>query len=220
MSSVNHTKQMQDRLLMQFHSSPVFKGLLAAIGSEMEGLTAVYEDLRYLRWIDTGEGQQLDGCGEIVQQSRTIKQAIAIAFFGFDGQTGATGFGQGRIRKNREAYLTSAKLADAEYRQILWSKVAKNTTDGTAESTIDSLYRLYAAKIVVAETGNAKIRIAIGRELTEAEILLANALNLLVRAGGVGIQVKSYFIDGSAFGFSNQNQGYLGFGTGILAKEF
>lgn len=221
MSSADYYgKQMQDRLLMQFHSSPILKGVLAAIGSEMDELTSVFDDLRNLRWIDTGEGKQLDGCGDIVQQSRTIKQAIAIAFFGFDGQTGATGFSQGRIRKNREAYLTSATLADAEYRQILWAKIAKNTTDGTAESTIASLYRLYEAKIILAETGNANVRIAIGRELTEAEILLANALNLLVRAGGVGIDVKSYFVDGSAFGFSNQNQGYLGFGRGILAKEF
>jgi len=220
MSSTDYSKQMQDRLLMQFHSSPLLKGVLAAVGSEMDELTTVFDDLRNLRWIDTGDGQQLDGCGQIVQQSRTISQAIAIIFFGFYGQTGTTGFNQGRIRKTREAYLTSTKLADAEYRQILWAKVAKNTTDGTAESTIDSLYRLYQAKIVLAETGNAKMRIAIGRELTEAEILMANALNLLVRAGGVSIEIKSYFIAGSAFGFSNQNQGYLGFGAGILAKEF
>lgn len=220
MSSIDYSQQMQNRLLMQFNNSPLFKGVLAAVGSEMDELTAVFVDLRNLRWIDTGDGQQLDGCGQIVQQSRTISQAIAINFFGFDGQIGITGFNQGRIRQNREAYLTSTKLADAEYRQILWAKVAKNTTDGTAESTINSLYRLYKAKIVLAETGNAKMRIAIGRELTEAEILLANALNLLVRAGGVSIEIKSYFIDGHAFGFSNQNQGYLGFGSGILAKEF
>ncbi len=217
---MSRAQEMIDRLLMQFGSSPYLQGWLKALGAEMDLLDQVFSDLREKRWIDTGEGQQLDGCGQIVVQPRKISQAIAIPFFGFDGQTGATGFGQSRIRKNRETYLTSTTLADAEYRQILWAKVAKNTTDGTAESTIESLWRLYNAKIVLAEVGNAKLRIAIGRELTDAEILLANALDLQVRGGGVGIPVKSYFVDSGAFGFSNQNIGYLGFGQGRLAKEF
>jgi len=61
MSSADYGKQMQARLLMQFHSSPVLKGVLAAIGSELNELTAIFDDLRELRWIDTGEGKQLDG---------------------------------------------------------------------------------------------------------------------------------------------------------------
>ncbi len=211
---------MTGRLLMQFGNSPLLKGLLDALGAELDELEQVFTDLRDKRWIDTGEGKQLDGCGEIVIQPRRINKAITIAFFGFQGQPGATGFRQGRIRKNREAYLSSADLADPEYRQILWAKVAKNTTDGSTENIIASLRRLYVARIIMEEVGNATILVAVGRELTAAEILLANALNLLIKPGGFKIAVKSHFVDGQTFGFANQNQGYLGFGQGRLAKEF
>lgn len=213
-------QRMIGRLLMQFGNSPLLQGLLDAFGAELDELEQAFADLREKRWIDTGEGQQLDGCGEIVIQPRRINKAIAIAFFGFQGQTGATGFGQGRIRKNREAYLSTAVLADPEYRQILWAKVAKNTTDGSTESIIASLRRLYGARIILEEMGNATIWVAVGRELTNAEILLANALNLLIKPGGFKIASKSWFVDGATFGFANQNQGYLGFGQGRFAKQF
>lgn len=219
MTSV-YGQQMIDRLLMQFKSSPYLQGVLDAAGVELDILTEVFSDLQEKRWIDTANGVQLDGCGVIVDQSRKINKAIAIPFFGFSEQTVATGFNQGRIRKDRESYLSSTTLADEEYRKVLWQKVAKNTTDGTAESTIQSLYKLYGAKIIVTEIGNAKIMIAIGKTLTDAEILLTNALNLLVRAGGVDVAFKSYFPEGKTFGFAEQNQGYLGFGQGVLAKDF
>lgn len=216
---MSYGQQMIDRLLMQFSNSPNLQALLNAFGAELDLLAQVFNDLQEKRWIDTASGAQLDGCGEIVQQKRRINQVIPIPFFGFAGQYSTTGFNQARMRKNRESYLSSSDLADEEYRQVLWAKVAKNTTDGTTEHTISSLVRLYNAKIILTELGNAKMRVSIGRELTDTEILLANELDLLIRAGGVDIDIKSYFY-GDTFGFANQNQGYKGFGQGRLAKSF
>lgn len=219
--TANYGQQMIDRLLMQFSDSPNLHGLLNAVGDELNLLHQVFNDLRNKRWINTAEGAQLDGCGEIVQQDRNISQAIIIPFFGFEEQPGTTGFEQARIRNDRETYLSTATLADEEYRQILWAKVAKNTTDGTAEDTIASIKALYGnARVILAESGNSTITIAIGKQLSESEIIMANALDLLIRSGGVAISAKEYFIDGQTFGFSDQNQGYLGFDQGILAVEF
>lgn len=217
---IDYGHSMIDRLLMQFSNSQNFHALLNAVGAEFNLLFQAFDDLKNKRWIDTAEGVQLDGCGQIVQQDRRISQAIVIPFFGFDDQPGTTGFEQARIRNDRETYLSTATLADEEYRQMLWAKVAKNTTDGTAEDTIQSLRKLYNAKIILAESGNATITIAIGKQLSESEIILANALNLLIVPGGVAISAKEYFIDGQTFGFEDQNQGYLGFDQGILAVEF
>ena len=216
---MSYGEQMISRLLMQFGSSPNLHALLNVVGQELDLLAQVLSDLQEKRWIDTAAGAQLDGCGVIVQQSRRVNQAIPIPFFGFVGQYSITGFNQGRLRNDRESYLSSSDLADEDYRQVLWAKVAKNTTDGTTEHTIASLQRLYGAQIILTELGNAKIMVSIGRELTETEILLANALDLLIRAGGVNIDIKAYFYE-NTFGFANQNQGYLGFGQGRLAKEF
>lgn len=216
---MSYGQQMIDRLLMQFSNSPNLHGVLNVLGTELDLLKQVFNDLQERRWIDTGEGQQLDGCGVIVNQPRRIDNIIPIPFFGFVGQIGSTGFNQGRIRRRRESYLSSADLADPEYRKMLWARVAKNTTNGTTESTIDSLRRLYNAKIILTEPGNAKMRIAIGRELTIAEMLLVRELDLFVRAGGVGMDIHTWFIEGNTFGFSNPAQGYKGFGQGRLAKK-
>jgi hypothetical protein len=216
----DYRQQMIDRLLMQFNESPFLHGVLNATGEELNLLGQVFQDLKTKRWIDTAEGLHLDGCGQIVQQDRRISQAIIIPFFGFAEQLGTTGFEQGRIRSDRETYLSTATLPDTEYKQIIWAKVAKNITSGTAEETIQSLSQLYGAKIILADSGNATITISIGKRLTDAEIVLANALDLLIRSGGVGITSKSYFAEGNTFGFSDQNQGYLGFDQGILAVEF
>lgn len=216
----DYSQQMIDRLLMQFNDSPMLHGVLKAVGEEFNLLGQVFSDLKNNRWIDTAEGVQLDGCGQIVQQDRRISQAIIIPFFGFAEQLGTTGFDQARIRLDRETYLSTATLPDAEYKQLLWAKVAKNITNGTAEETIQSLARLYNARIIMAESGNATITLSIGKKLTDSDIAFANAMGLLIRAGGVGITSRSYFVDGKTFGFSDQNQGYLGFGQGILATDF
>jgi hypothetical protein len=213
-------QQMTDRLLMQFANSPNLHGLLDAIGAELDLLAQVFDDLQNKRWIDTGAGAQLDGCGEIVVRPRKIDKAITIPFFGFYEQLPyVTGFDQARFRDIGETYYSSRTLGDAEYKRVLWAKVAYNTSDGTTEGTINSLVRMFNSKVLMKENGDAKIWLAIGKELTKNDIALISAINLLVRPGGVGIEFKSYFGD-SVFGFSNYPEiGYKGFGEGVFARR-
>lgn len=211
---------MQSHLIGQFQEKEVIVAILEAIGEELDELDKVFDDLKNKRWIDTGEGKQLDGIGEIVGQSRQIAEALAIPFFGFQGQIGTMGFGQARFRDEKETWLATYNLADPEYRLVLWAKVAKNISNGTAEDTIRSLKFIFSAPYVfLEEVGNAKIAVGIGRRLTKGDMLLADAVDLMVRAGGVGMEWKRHFNYDAYFGFLGQSNA-KGFEVGSFADSF
>lgn len=217
---MTRTESMHEHLIAQFHDKPVIYAELQALGEEMDLLDKAFADLRDLRWIDTGEGVQLDGIGTIVGQDRQIANAVAVPFFGFYGQIGTMGFEQARFRDYGEAWLSSYNLSDAEYRLVLWAKVAKNITNGTAEDTIRSLMFIFDAPTVwLEERGNAKIAVGIGRQLGMDDILLAEAFDLFIRAGGVGILERTYFDYENYFGFLGQKNA-KGFEEGSFADGF
>jgi hypothetical protein len=102
---------------------------------------------------------------------------------------------------------------------VLAVKARQNVSNCTVEDTIQSLkYVFNAPKVYVEEKGNATITVAIGKKLTPNEIVLANAINMIIRAGGVGLKYKAYF-NGAPFGFLGQPS-VLGFGQGALAYMF
>lgn len=215
----DHAQVMADKLLAQFGNSPNLEALVRVLGGRLNVLERVIADLQEKRWIETAEGVQLDGCGEIVAQPRSISSAIAIPFFGFRGQPAIRGFGKARFRRRYEPYLSSTKLQDPEYRKLIKAKVAKNISWGTTEETIASYQQIFnAPQVILTEVGNAKIRIGIARELTEGERIFAQALNLFVRPGGVGSEVRSYFTTSETFGF--RDQGFQGFDAGKFAETF
>jgi hypothetical protein len=210
---------MENHLIGQFKGKRVLRAILEALGEEMDELEQVFADLRDKRWIDTGEGAQLDGIGTIVNQPRQIADAIQIAFFGFQGQDNALGFEQGRFRDQWETWLQSVNLSDPEYRKLLWLKVFKNISTGTAEDTIVSTRRIFDAPyVVLSELGNAKIFIGIGRVLNKNELAIAKAMDLIVRAGGVGVKGMSMFNYDNYFGFLGQPNA-KGFEVGSFADD-
>jgi hypothetical protein len=139
--------------------------------------------------------------------------------FGFYGQPNIVGFGQARFRGANESNLESYILDDAEYKLVLALKAMKNNSRTTAEDTINSLKYVYNAPIVsLEEVGNANIIIGVGKNLSDNEKLLANAVDLVVKAGGVGLKYKSYY-PLAYFGFLSQPNA-RGFGAGSFAHVF
>lgn len=217
---MSHTDVMKRHLIGQFDKKPVIDAILEAVGEEMDEISGAFEDLRNRRWIDTGDGVQLDGIGKIVDRDRIIENSIQLEFFGFFGQPNTLGFESGRFRDVWEEYLASNRLQDTEYRKALWQKVFKNSSPGTAEDTIASLRFVFDTdNVVLQERGNAKIAIAIGRELTSNDISIANAVDLFIRSGGVGVEWQVYYDSESFFGFLGQT-GAKGFDAGKFADIF
>lgn len=227
--TIDHTDRMRQHLISQFQwdvidekiydDKPVLRAILSALGAEMGELNQAVNDLKNKRWIDTGEGVQLDGIGEIVDRNRQIDKAIAIKVFGFYGQPKVAGFGQARFRGANESNLASYILEDTEYRLVLALKAMKNNSRATAEDTIKSLKYIYnAPAISYEEVGNANVIVGIGKVLSDDEKLLANAVDLVIRAGGVGLKYKSYY-PAAYFGFLGQPNAQ-GFGVGSFAHIF
>ena len=212
-------ERMIEHLIMQFGNRPLLHIILNAFGAELDELRKAYDDILNKRWIDTGSGVQLDNIGVLIDRSRRIDGSIQLGFFAFYDQPNALSFGVGRFRDTPSvAYLASSTLDDESYRAVLWHKIAKNTTNGTAESTIESLKFIFDAPfVVVEEFGNAKINIGIGRELNDNDIVLARAVNLFVKAGGVGVNLK-YQLPEKYFGFRGMPNAY-GFEVGSFPDE-
>ena len=202
---MSKSDEMKQLLIKHFWGKPVLAAELEALGEELDEITAELDRLREERWIETGIGKQLDGIGEIVGRDRIIANAISLPFFGFYGQPNALGFEVGRFRDSGEAWQAATVLQDPEYRLILWAKVFKNITQGTAEDTIKSLtYIFQIDTVVVEDAGNAKIMLGIGRYLTAAELVMVKAYNLFIRAGGVGMKWAVMYNKDNYFGFLGQ----------------
>lgn len=227
--TIDHTDRMRQHLISQFQwdvinekiygDKPVLRALLTALGAEMNELNQAVNDLKNKRWIDTAEGVQLDGIGEIVDRNRQIDKAIAVQVFGFQGQPNIAGFGEARFRGADESTLATYILDDSEYKLVLALKAMKNNSRATAEDTINSLKYIYnAPAISYEEVGNANVIVGIGKKLTDNEKLLANAVDLVIRAGGVGLKYKTYY-PAAYFGFLGQPNAQ-GFGVGSFAHIF
>ena len=210
---------MISHLLMQFSQAVNMHIFLDALGQELDELTKALDDLQNKRWIDTGSGVQLDNIGVLIDRSRQIAGSIQLEFFAFYDQPNALSFDVGRFRDTPSVpYTATSTLDDETYRPVLWQKVAKDTTNGTTESTIESTKFIYSAPYVtLTELGTAKIGIGIGRELTDNDVVLARALDLFIRAGGVGLDFVTEIPD-DYFGFVDQPY-VKGFDIGILPTQ-
>lgn len=210
-------RDMHDHLISQFQDKPVIRAILNALGEELDEIREAAADLRTKRWIDTGEGKQLDGIGDIVGRDRTIENAVYLPWFGFYGQPNTMGFDEAPFRDSGVAFQKSTVLDDYSYRKVLWAKVFKNTSYGTHEDSISMLKVIFDVGVVVVEdAGNAKIRLGIGRRLTTAELLLIKAYNLFIRAGGVGMKYVVQYDPDFYFGFYGQPKA-KGFDEGAFA---
>jgi hypothetical protein len=187
-------------------------------------LKALYDE----RWLDTAVGAQLDGIGEIVGQSRVIDDVFFVTFFGFLGQPNVGGFGingeatpgSGRLRHQEEPNIGgSTTLLDAEYRKLLYWKIALNNGHGTAPEIAAAVRSIFDATIVrVADLGNAKIAVYFNTTPEANPAFLTNPARWIPKLAGVGIEVLITTPSDHPFGFSNQ--GLYGFGEGVLAHSF
>lgn len=211
-----HDEVAWSHWLAQFPDGSRLEALVRGLVGPLNGVQAAARELLDDRWLDTAEGVQLDGIGDIVGLPRTISDVAYIEFFGFVGQPGIDGFGQGRMRRDYESTVGGAtKLLDAEYRRLLYWKIAINNGHGTAEEIIAALKPILdVSRVIVQDIGNAKIAVWINGLPTVATPLRINAKRWVPKAAGVGLVLTGS--DDPTFGFVNQ--GFFGFGVGMMAR--
>lgn len=201
----------------QFNDGTRLEALVRALAAPLNNIEGALLQLLDERWLDTAEGQQLDGIGDIVGLSRVIEDVAYVQFFGFLGQPGIAGFGAGRFRRAFEEVVGgSTVLLDPEYRRLLYWKIAINNGHGTTPEIIAALKPiLQVSRVIVQDRGNAKIAIWIDRLPGVSDPLMINPQRWIPKAAGVGVVLTAS--TDTPFGFSNQ--GFYGFGVGVMARR-
>lgn len=200
----------------QFNDGSRIEALVRALALPLNGGQEAVRQLLDERWLDTAQGQQLDGIGDIVGLSRTIEGVAYVEFFGFLGQPGIAGFGEGRFRRAFEQVVGgSTVLLDPEYRRLLYWKIAINNGHGTAPEIIAALKPiLQVTRVIVQDVGNAKISVWVNRLPGVSDPLMVNPERWVPKAAGVGLRLTAS--TDMPFGFVSQ--GFFGFGVGVMAR--
>lgn len=211
------SERMKELLLAQFADKPNIEAFLDIVGNELDELDRVREQLRTQIYPSTAKGKQLDICGEVVGIERKLDGVVPVDFFGFINH-GEHTFGEGRFRRLYDNLYTTNVPNDDMYRMLIHAKIAKNVTDGSRQSTIDSLRRIFGTtSVTVSNAGDAKAKIGIGRGLGKNEIRLIKITDLAVHGAGIGIDYYYYYEAGHSFGFSRGGINYNKFmGMGNL----
>ncbi len=213
----NHADIAWGHFTGQFQKSPrlesFVKSLYQPIGPEM--LLTVFND----RWLDTAEGAQLDGIGQIVGMPRKIDNTFLIKFFGFNSQPNSGTFGEARLRREGEATMGgSAVLMDPEYRKILYWKIAVNNGRGTAPEIAAAVKAIFDATwCSIVDAGNAKIQIVFNVTPNTNPAFLVTPLMWIPKAAGIGVELL-ITDEEKPFGFRHQN--LYGFGEGVILQGF
>lgn len=212
----DHASIAWNHWLAQFPDGTRLEALVRALHRPFAGIQTSLLELLRDRWLDVAEGRQLDGIGDIVGLPRVIDDVVYVQFFGFISQPGIAGFGIGRLRRAHESTIGgSTTLLDPEYRRLLYWKIAINNGHGTTPEIIAALKPILAVtKVVVQDVGNAKIAIWVNRLPGVSDPLMVNARRWVPKAAGVGLTLTAS--TDKPFGFVNQ--GYYGFGVGVMAR--
>lgn len=212
-----HADIAWSNFLAQYGNSPRLESVVRALYKPMQGIQGALRQLFEDRWLDKAVGRQLDGIGEIVGQSREIEDTIYVKFFGFDSQPGALGFGQARFRRSYEKAVSgSTRLLDDEYRKVLYWKIAVNNGHGTSPEIVAAMRPIFdVAYIRIKDAGNAKVRIWVSRIPGPNDPLMVNPYRWIPTAAGVGVQILTGSTE-KPFGFINQ--GFFGFGVGVMSR--
>lgn len=166
---VDYVELLREDLVDQFKEKPVIDALMEAIGTQLNDVRQFYEDLRDKRGIQTSEGKQLDGAGDIVVLSRMEAGALACI--------------------NKSVFV----LDDESYRRYLIFKVWKNTNNCTYYDIIKALRMFWERPLYYRETPDEPATMVFDTDTLTPDVDVQKLLNApLIKAAGVRIKVVAH----------------------------
>lgn len=204
-----------DRLAFQFKDSKSLKGLLTAHLLDFDSISVSLDEVLSDRYLDTAQGVQLDGIGEIVGLERPSAGTDVIGAFGFFTDETSQGFGtldDSDIGGNFISLgSTSQLIGDELYRILIKVKIQANKTSMTNEDVINMIsFALGNVSVRYILPVTTKPSYEIGRILTSFEILVILPLIPVL----IGIDEADYktMYNDTPFGFAD-DESALGFGS-------
>ncbi|AYG07766.1 DUF2612 domain-containing protein [Pseudomonas fluorescens] len=136
--------------------------------------------------VDTVSGHMLDVIGRIVGVSRPILRAAEFDVFGYSGNDSYTNYNIAPYIGDDEAF--DAPLNNDLYRKLIKAKIARNISDGTADSIIQLLEIIIGVKVTALVSNSDKsFDIGVASELDNTTLYLMQNFDIIPRPQGTRI---------------------------------
>ncbi|ABI62451.1 putative membrane associated protein [Granulibacter bethesdensis CGDNIH1] len=176
-------------MLAQFSASPSLQSLVKALYPACTTLDTALQAMMNNRVLDQASGDQLDGIGDILGQSRLVGPASAIM------------------------------LTDDQYRRLLKLKILLNNAHGTTEDLRAAFCVLFNAdSTLLQDNGDASLTAVVGRFITASDLAFARSIAGFPKPAGVGL-VQMQYDPARPFGFQQQSYMGFGSGCMARALD-
>ncbi|WP_454833232.1 DUF2612 domain-containing protein [Pseudomonas veronii] len=136
--------------------------------------------------VDTVSGHMLEVIGRIVGVSRPILRAAEFDVFGYLGNDSYTNYNIAPYIGDGEAF--DAPLNNDLYRKLIKAKIARNISDGTADSIIQLLEIIIGMKVTaLVSNGDKSFDIGVASELDNTTLYLIENFDIIPRPQGTRI---------------------------------
>lgn len=136
--------------------------------------------------VDTVSGEMLDIIGRIVGVARPILRDAEFDVFGYAGNDSYTNY-------NIAPYIGDGEAIDAPlnndlYRKLIKAKIARNISDGTADSIIQLVEIIVGVKVTaLVDNGDKSFDIGVASQLDNTTLYLIDNFDLIPRPQGTRI---------------------------------
>lgn len=133
--------------------------------------------------VDTVSGEMLDIIGRIVGVDRPILRGAEFDVFGYAGNDSYTNY-------NIAPYIGDGEAIDAPlnndlYRKLIKAKIARNISDGTADSIIQLVELIIGVKVTaLSDNGDKSFDIGVASQLDNTTLYLIEHFDIIPRPQG------------------------------------
>ena len=217
-------------LILQYSQEPKAEGDIRA---KLTHFSKIFDIVN--RWfdefdLDQATGDRLDKIGDVVQMPRVIPAVVPKQYFGFSDNVLSTGFGDRFIpataplfpfKERGEPDVSDTTLNDADFRNFIRAKIAKNTASATisdADGRIGLQNAVQLFDAVVVDNYDMTITYYIDSSVDQTRLNIISSLGLLPSPMAVGSSIIINYSKTGTFGFSD-NPNSVGFGLGTFASK-
>lgn len=132
----NYADKADELLISQYYNSENLKNYIKAFTSPIQPIMEANADSIDSRDIDSATGFSLDKIATTVGESRVIRGAAALGYFGFKQEPSAEGLDVGVFYSYGDTVTGDLYLTDAYLRRVIRARIILNTQAGTIEKLI------------------------------------------------------------------------------------
>ena len=146
--------RVDDLLISQYKNSPNLQEYIKSFTSPIQVIMPALADSIDSRSIDLASGHALDKIATTVGESRLIKGAAALGYFGFKAEPSAEGLSIGTFYSYGDKTTGDLRLTDIALRRLIRARIILNTRPLTVENCIE-YYELLLGRALDLQVMNA-----------------------------------------------------------------